>query len=100
MKNLNFKNKCRPALSEANGFTLIEFMIVIGIVVVFSGIMLSKYSTLKSSTSVENLAQDMAISIRKAQLYSVGVRGINAPLLGGEIFPPGYGISFNINNTK
>ncbi len=99
MKSFNSKNKYGPALSEANGFTLIEFMVVIGIFIVFSGIMLARYSTLKSSTSVENLAQDMAITIRKAQLYSVGVKGV-MDISSKEIFPPGYGISFSSSNTK
>lgn len=73
------------------GFTLVEFMVVIGIFVVMAAITLTRYSSLKSNVSIDVLAQDIAISIRKAQLFSVGVRETDSAL--GKIIPPGYGIS-------
>ncbi len=82
-KNINF----------ISGFTLVEFMVVIGIFIIFSGMMLTRYSGLKSSVSIETLSQDIAISVRKAQLYSVGVKETDSTL--GKVFPPGYGVSFS-----
>lgn len=93
--------KTKNKINSSRGFTLIEFIVVIGIFVIFSGMMLSKYSTIKSSVSIESLAQDIAISIRKTQLYSVGVKETDSVV--GKIFPPGYGVSFSpitSGNTK
>lgn len=72
-------------------FTLVEFLIVISIFLILTGIMLTRYTGIKSSISIENLAQDIAITIRKAQLFSVGVRETDSAI--GKVIPPGYGIS-------
>lgn len=87
MKSFFVKNK----RVFKKGFTLIEFMVVIGIFVVMTAIILTRYTKLKSNVSIDTLAQDVALSIRKAQLFSVGVRETDSAL--GKIIPPGYGIS-------
>lgn len=86
-RTLGFSKK-----DQVCGFTLVEFLVVIGIFIVMMAIMLTRYTSIKSSVSIETLAQDIAISVRKAQLYSVGVKETDSAL--GKIFPPGYGISF------
>lgn len=76
------------------GFTLVELIVVIGIFLVLMALILIRYTNIKSNISVEALAQDIAISVRKAQLYSVGVKGVN------NDFSSGFGIVFNINDPK
>lgn len=79
----NFKNK-------KSGVTIIELMVVISIFAVISSTILVNYRDFSSSISTQNLADDIALSIRKAQGYAIGVRGYN------NIFS-GYGIHFAIN---
>jgi prepilin-type N-terminal cleavage/methylation domain-containing protein len=83
------KNKYNsgPA-STQGGVTLIELMVVIVIFVIMSGVVLFNYSQFRSSTSIQNLADDIALSIRKAQSYAIGVRGSSGA------FNFGYGVHF------
>jgi prepilin-type N-terminal cleavage/methylation domain-containing protein len=63
--------------STQGGVTLVELMVVIVIFLIMSMVVLFNYSQLRSSTSIQNLADDIALSIRKAQSYAIGVRGSN-----------------------
>jgi prepilin-type N-terminal cleavage/methylation domain-containing protein len=78
-----FKNK-------KAGVTLIELMVVISIFAIISATVIVDYRSFSSSISTQNLADDIALSIRKAQGYAIGVRGYN------NIFN-GYGIHFALD---
>lgn len=73
------------------GATLLEMMVVISIFVVISTVTVFNYGQFNSSMSTQNLVDDIALSIRKAQSYAIGVRGVN------DIFLGGYGVRFSIN---
>lgn len=73
------------------GVTLIELVVVIVIFMVISSITIFNYGNLNSSLSVQNLADDIALSVRKTQGYAIGVRGF------GGFFSEGYGIHFTAN---
>lgn len=75
------------------GVTLIELIVVIAIFVVISGITIFNYGEFNSSLSLQNLADDIALSVRKTQGYAIGVRGYNG------IFGKGYGIHFTTNTN-
>jgi len=81
MKNKFFKNGNK-------GMTLIELVVVLAIFVVISSIIVFNYSNFRSTTSTQNLANDVALSIREAQSNAIGVRGINSD------FQYGHGIHF------
>jgi prepilin-type N-terminal cleavage/methylation domain-containing protein len=72
------------------GFTLIELMVVISIMAIMSGVAIFNYSDFRSQISLQNLSDDIALSVRKAQSYAVGVRGYNS------IFS-GYGVHFSLD---
>ena len=73
------------------GATLLEMMVVISIFVVISTVTVFNYGQFNSSMSTQNLVDDIALSIRKAQSYAIGVRGVNDVFLGG------YGVRFSVN---
>lgn len=95
-KNKYNKGPARNAMQRyAGGVTLIELLVVISIFMVISSITIFSYSKFNSSLSIQNLSDDIALSVRKAQGYAIGVHGTN------NIFNVGYGIHFTTNpNTS
>lgn len=80
--------------TDQKGMTLIELLVVVAIITILSAITIFDYNSFRSAVSTQNIANDIALSIRKAQSYSIGVKGNN------DIynFSKGYGISFVANN--
>jgi len=78
------------------GFTLIELLVVIAILGIISSIILFNYSGFNSGVSLDNLSQDIALNMRKAQFGAIGVKGIN---IGGTTVFPGYGVHFQIPSS-
>jgi len=74
-----------------SGLTLIELLVVISIFAIITSITIFNYGKFNSSSSLQNLADDIALTIRRAQGYAVGVRGL------GDEFGYGYGIHFSTN---
>ncbi len=80
MKNTNTK-----------GFTLVELMISLGIIVAISGITLFQYRTYSNKTTIRGLTHEVALGLREAQVNATN----------GKEFAPGtnefrlqYGIHF------
>lgn len=61
------------APSTAGGFTIIELMVSIAIVVLVMGIVLFKYNTLNNVVLVKSQAYELALDIRNAQEAGVSV---------------------------
>ena len=83
-------------INKQQGLTVLELVVVMSIFVVISAIMLFNYSQYRSNISLGNLAQDIALTVRKAQVYAIGVKG--ADVNGGGRQFPGYGLHFYIPN--
>ncbi len=84
-------------LNKNTGMTLIELLVVCVIFVIISSISIFNYNKFNSHISLQNLADDIALSVRKAQSFAVGAKGI------GEVdgFDYSYGITFSITpNTN
>jgi prepilin-type N-terminal cleavage/methylation domain-containing protein len=77
------------------GFTLIEMLVVIAIVAVVASTLLFNYSTFSTDVSVRNLAEDMALSVRKAQSYATSVHSIDGTADITSDTYPAYGVSFS-----
>ncbi|MBK5215265.1 MAG: prepilin-type N-terminal cleavage/methylation domain-containing protein [Candidatus Pacebacteria bacterium] len=73
------------------GVTLVELLVVIFIFVIISGITIFDYGKFRSSLSIQNLADDIALSVRKAQGYAIGVHSTDS------VFDVGYGVHFTVN---
>jgi Tfp pilus assembly protein FimT len=81
------------------GVTVIEMVVVVGIIALVSGVMIFNYSDFSTNVSVRNLSQEIALSVRKAQTYATSVRPIDGLSgINSKTFP-GYGISFGVSDT-
>lgn len=76
-----------------SGITLVELLVVMSIFVIITTIAIFNYGKFDSSISTQNLADDIALTIRKAQSYAIGVRGL------GNEFNYRYGVHFTTNPT-
>jgi len=96
ISNLN-KIKKSFNLSLNRGLTLIELMVVIGIFMIISGVVLFNYGNFSSSVSLQNLTENIALSIRKAQSFAIGARGIDTGT--DRDFTKSYGMHFSVNES-
>jgi prepilin-type N-terminal cleavage/methylation domain-containing protein len=80
------------------GVTLIELIVVIAIFTVVSGVLMFNYSDFNTNVSIRNLAQEIALSVRKAQTYATSVQSIDAAKISTTTYPA-YGISFRTDTT-
>ncbi len=80
-----------PAVSHTSerGFSLIELLVVTAIFVVISSVMLASHSRFGGQIVLENMAYDVALSVRHAQLYGIAVRRF-----GTNDFDVAYGMYF------
>ncbi len=68
---------------------------VTGIIVVISSIMLVNNNRFGGVIQLENLAYDVALSVRQAQVY-----GISVQRYGGDDFSSGYGMHFDLADVQ
>jgi prepilin-type N-terminal cleavage/methylation domain-containing protein len=80
--------------SLSKGFTIIEIIVVLGIFAVTSGIILFSYKSFRTNTTVTTVSQEIALTVRKAQAYSLGLQA-NGVLANLPI--KGYGVRFESN---
>lgn len=64
-------------MRRALGFTLIELVVVIGVMAVISSLMLANFPRLNKQIAVEREAGKLALALRKAQSYALAVREFN-----------------------
>ncbi len=82
---MNFLKKNLQTLHA--GFTLVEFIVIISIFAVIAGVSFFNFAGFSTRISLENLAQDVALTIRQAQTY-----GLSATELLGQA--PTRGVFF------
>ncbi len=79
------------AQARQSGFTLIELLVVIGIIVVTSGIVFANNSRFGGVVQLQNLAYDIALTIRQAQVYGISVSRFN----NTSTYAAAYGMHFS-----
>ncbi|NVN97287.1 prepilin-type N-terminal cleavage/methylation domain-containing protein [Candidatus Nomurabacteria bacterium] len=98
MFNINRTIKNRGVLNHNKGLTLIELMVVIGIFMIISGVAIFNYGNFNSTISLQNLTDDIALSVRKAQSFAIGARGISDGVSEVD-FNKSYGVHFSKNTA-
>jgi type II secretory pathway pseudopilin PulG len=98
--SLQKPKKLKFLLSTVNGqlstgFTLIELLVVCGIMVVVGAIIFASNNKFGGQVLLQNLAYDVALSIRQAQVY-----GISVQRFGANNFNAGYGMHFELSNSR
>lgn len=73
---------------------MIELLVVTGILVLISGLILFNNRQFKGRILLENLAYDIALSVRQAQVYGISVRQF------GDTFDISYGMHFNVQSSS
>lgn len=81
-------------IKKEEGFSLVEMLVAIGILVVFTSLTLAAYPRIRESFALRRAAQEVAIGIRQAQVYSLGSREF-----GSGVFPD-YGVFFDRINSR
>lgn len=90
----NFNNRIKRYARRkwVGGFSLVELLVTVGIFSFISVSIFVKNSNFNSSVLLTNLAYDVALSIREAQIYGLSVREFN------QSFDVAYGVNMNSNN--
>ncbi|MDD2263297.1 MAG: type II secretion system protein, partial [Clostridia bacterium] len=83
-----FKKKLNN--QKQRGMTLIELLVALVIFSIITGIVLFNYGDFNASLTMQNLADDIALTVRRAQSYAIGVRGREGS------FQVGYGVHFGV----
>ena len=83
-------------LSHSAGFTLAEMLTVVAVFVILTSVVLFNSRQFGEVILLENLAYDVAISVRQAQTYGLAVR--EAPGAGNS-FDVAYGVHFSATDT-
>lgn len=82
--------------SKQKGFSLPELIIVIAIFVIITTVALFNQGRLSSSVLLTNMAYEVGLAVREAQIYGIGVRSDDT----GSNFSGQYGAHFNIANPR
>lgn len=85
------------------GFTIVELMVVVSIMVIMTSVIFFNYNKFNESTLMTSVAYDLSLTIRQAQVYGVAVRqgygSQSAPIdtssIGDTNFRWGYGVHFD-----
>lgn len=76
------------------GFTIIEMLISLAIFISLSTYFIINYNSVNSRITLDMQAHEVALWIREAQAYAMGIR----PL--GAIFTPTYGVYFDADSAN
>jgi prepilin-type N-terminal cleavage/methylation domain-containing protein len=82
----------KKSSSNTQGFTLVEIMVTLSIMAGILTILLFNQRTYAEAISLNNLADNISITLAQAQAYGIAVREV-AP--GSEDFNAAYGLTFN-----
>lgn len=95
-KKQNNKNSDSNLYSNRDGFTLIELLLVIAIFSILTSVVVFNYNKFNSDILLTNMAYEVALDIREAQVYSLGVRGGDSS--SSNNFNMRYGVYFDLDD--
>jgi len=79
------------------GFTLIEVLVIIAIIVILSGVVFINYRSSEKTLALQRAANKLAQDIRRVQEMAIAAQ----VCCGGTVPPGGYGIYLgNVNDTS
>jgi len=87
----------KRAPKAKNAFTLVEVLVTTSILVIISTAILFSFPKFNSKIAFDNLAYQIALKVREAQIFGLGVRGFETP--GGTVFSS-HGISFDVSTPE
>ena len=72
--NSSFKNQLGLPRAQSRGFTLVEMITVVAIILIMTAILLGNLPNFRDKTSLDLIAQEIAVTIRQAQVFGSGTR--------------------------
>ena len=81
-----------------NGFTLIEAVVMLGVITAISSVVLVSFAGLSEGGALNRSARDLALSLRQAQNMALAVTQVSTSL--GPKIPPATGIKLIQNSTS
>lgn len=75
------------------GFSLVELLVVVAIFIIITSVVLINQNKFSSNVAIQNLAYQIGLAIRQAQVYGLSVRGSNAN--GADTFDTAFGVHFD-----
>jgi prepilin-type N-terminal cleavage/methylation domain-containing protein len=85
---------CLPARQGRQGFTLIELLVVVAVIILVSAVIFANNNRFGGAALLQNLAYDIALSVREAQVYGISVKQNSQ-----GTFSAGYGMHFALANS-
>lgn len=82
----------------SRGFTIAEMGIVVIIFIILTSVIIFRYGDFNSSILVSNMAYEVAITTRQAQVFGLGARGYKSGSVSEFIYP--YGLFINMNDNE
>ncbi len=89
-----FANTQKKISTPTAGFTLVELMVTVGIMLLITGMVVVKYSSFNSTVILTSQAYELALDIRSAQVYGVSAGGVT------NSYKEAFGIYFDLTNPK
>ncbi len=83
-------NKIRKRIIRMQGFSIMEIIVVMAIMVTVASLILANYPGFNERLAVRGASEEIASSLRQAQAYGLGVKEF---VPGSQSFP-GYGLYF------
>lgn len=100
-KKIKSKRNLEPRslkLEASSGFSLVELMVAIAIFMIITSILVVSQRSFGGSLLITNLAYDVALTIRQAQVYGISVRKVAGVVDPVEQFNRSYGIHMALND--
>ena len=88
----------KSGINHEKGFTLVEIIVVIAIVVIISGIMVFQFASTRRGANLENIVESISLNIRKAQTMALAVRSTGNSLI--PAYQNGYGVHFSLGGLN
>lgn len=96
MKFLRFDFSDLILNRKANGFSLIELMVAVGILTMINIMIFASYPEFSQKMALKRTSEEIALVARQAQAYALGIK--KSASASDDYF--GFGIHFDKNNPK